>query len=129
MTGGDWTVITRLAGVPDNVLGLEVKGDLTSDDYRETLGPALKAHREMHDKVRLLVVLGDEFKGFTAGALWQDEKLLDANLFAFERVAVVTDSGPVRATMHLFGWMIPGDVKLFDTGEIDEAKAWTSSYK
>lgn len=120
-------MITRLTDLPDNVLGLEVTGELTSDDYRETLGPALKEHREKYDKVRLLAVLGDEFEGFTGGALWQDEKLLDTNFFSFERIAVVTDSGPVRGAMHLFGWMIPGGVRLFAADEVDEAKAWVSS--
>ena len=119
-------MITRLADLPDSVLGFRIAGELTSDDYKETLGPALKAQREKYDKVRLLVVLSDEFKGFTAGALWQDEKLLDTNLFSFERIAVVSDSDPIRGTMHLFGWMIPGEVKLFGGGEIDKATSWVS---
>jgi hypothetical protein len=120
-------MITRLEGRPDNVLGLEARGELTSNDYNESLVPAMKQQREKYDKVRLLVVLGDEFAGFTAGALWQDEKLLDTNLFSFERIAVATDSGPVRGAMHLFGWMIPGGVRLFGADEVDEAKAWVSS--
>lgn len=119
-------MITRLADLPDNVLGLEVKGDLTSDDYKETLAPAIEEQRKKHDKIRLLVVLGDEFKGFTAGALVQDEKLLDINLFSFEKIAVVTDSGPVRGAMDLFGWMIPGGVRLFGAHEVDAARAWVS---
>ena len=120
-------VITRLADLPDNVLALEVKGELTSDDYEEILAPAIKLQRENYDKIRLLVVLGDEFTGFTAGALWQDEKLLDTNFFSFERIAVATDSGPGRGAMHLFGWMIPGGVRLFGADEVDEAKAWVTS--
>jgi SpoIIAA-like len=120
-------VITRLADMPDEVLGLEATGKLTSEDYQETLVPAIKQQRETYDKVRLLVVLGDGFEGFTAGALWEDEKVLDTNLFSFEKIAVATDSGPVRGAMHLFGWMIPGGVKLFAADEVDEAKAWVSS--
>jgi SpoIIAA-like len=120
-------VITRLTDLPDDVLGLEVKGELTSDDYTDTLAPAIREHREKYDKVRLLVVLGDEFKGFTAGALWQDEKLLDTNLFSFEKIGVVTDSGPIRGAMHLFGWMIPGGVRLFGADEVDDARAWVTS--
>ncbi|HEY7024341.1 MAG TPA: STAS/SEC14 domain-containing protein [Candidatus Limnocylindrales bacterium] len=113
--------------MPDNVLGLEATGEVTSADYKETLAPAIRELREKHGKVRLLVLLGDEFTGFTAGALWQDEKLLDTNFSSFEKVAVVTESGPVRGAMHLFGWMIPGAVRLFGTDERDEAKAWVSS--
>jgi hypothetical protein len=120
-------MITRLADLPDNVLGLDVKGEVTSDDYRELLIPAVQEQRARSDTIRLLVVLGEEFDGFTAGALWQDEKLLDTNLHAFERIAVATDSGPVRGAMHLFGWMIPGDVRLFDSDEIDVARAWICS--
>ena len=120
-------MITRLADLPDNVIGLEATGELTSDDYKQVLAPAIKDQLERYDKVRLLVVLGTRFEGFTAGALWEDEKLLDTHLRSFEKIAVATDSGPVRGALHLFGWMIPGGVKLFGADEVEQATAWVTS--
>ena len=39
-------MITLLEDLPDDVLGVEVAGEITSDDYKQTLLPALERHRE-----------------------------------------------------------------------------------
>lgn len=28
--------------------------------------------------------------------------------------------------MHVLGWMVPGELKLFDIAEFDDAKAWAA---
>jgi hypothetical protein len=120
-------MLTVLDGLPDNVLGLEATGEVTRDDYRETLLPAVRRQRETYGKIRLLYVLGEDYDGYTAGAMWEDEKLLDGNPFAWERIAVVTDSTSVRALVRTFGWMIPGGVRLFGADEVEQAKEWVSA--
>jgi SpoIIAA-like len=44
----------------------------------------------------------------------------------WHRIAVVTDVDWVRHLMGLFGWMSPGEVKLFALDEFDEAKTWVA---
>lgn len=119
-------MITLLDNVPHTVLGVEAAGEISRDDYKQTLEPAFEKHREQYGKVRLLYVLDDEHD-FTAGALWEDEKLFDRHPFSFEKIAVVTNAKGVRGLVRTFGWMIPGDVRLFATGEIDQAKEWVAS--
>jgi hypothetical protein len=119
-------VITMLDNLPDAVLGVEVSGDITRDDYTQILLPAIDQHREAHGKVRLLYVLDDEHD-FTSGALWEDEKLLDRHPFSFAKIAIATNAKGIRGLVKTFGWMIPGDVKLFTRDEIDQARSWISS--
>ena len=119
-------MITLLEGLPDDVLGVEASGEITSDDYKRTLLPALAQHREAHGKVRLLYVLDDDHD-FTTGALWQDERLFDRHPLSFAKIAVTTNASGIRTLIKAVGWMIPGDVKLFATDEIDQARDWVSS--
>jgi hypothetical protein len=119
-------MIEVIEGVPEGVVGLEAVGEVTSDDYESVAMPAITKARDVSDKVRLLYVLGDRFTGYTAGAMWDDTKLGLAHPFSWERVAVVTDVEHLRATVRGFGWLIPGEVKLFSTSELEDAKAWVS---
>jgi hypothetical protein len=118
-------VITLLDDLPDDVVGVEVSGDITKEDYTQTLLPALERQRETQGKVRLLYVLPDDHD-FTAGALWQDEKLFDSHPLSFAKIAIATDADGIRGVIKAFGWMIPGDVKLFHIEEIEQARAWVS---
>jgi hypothetical protein len=119
-------VIRLLDTVPDTVLGIEAAGEITRDDYTQTLKPAFERHREQYGKVRLLYRLDDEHD-FSAGALWEDEKLFDRHPFSFEKIALVTNAKGVRGLVRTFGWMIPGDVRLFATDEVEQATEWVAS--
>jgi len=80
--------------------------------------------REGHDKIRLLYVLGDDFDGYSVGAIWEDAKLGAHSLTAWERAAVVTDVGWIRHLMAAVGWMLPGEIRVFGLDGEDEARAW-----
>jgi hypothetical protein len=40
---------------------------------------------------------------------------------------VVSDKDWVRHGIALFGWTMPGDVKMFDASQVDEAIAWAAA--
>jgi SpoIIAA-like len=119
-------MITIIEGLPEGVVGLEAVGDVTSEDYERFAMPAIERARAGRDKVRLLYVVGDGFAGYTAGAMWEDAKLGLSHPFSWERISVVTDEASIRTMVHGFGWLIPGDLKLFSMSELDDAKAWVS---
>jgi hypothetical protein len=77
-------------------------------------------------EVRFLIVIPD-FDGMSGGALWQDLKLGFEHIRAFKRIALVTDIGWVHHLTSLFGWMTPGETKIFSIAERDEAIAWVAS--
>ena len=119
-------MIERIIDLPDRVLGFKASGEVTADDYKEVLVPTLEAKLTKQDKVRLLYVLGDGFKGYTGGAAWEDAKVGMTHLTAFERIAVVTDVDWIENMVKAFGFAMPGEVRVFDNDDLEEARTWIS---
>ena len=90
---------------------------------RQVLDPAVEA-AAAHGKVRLLIVLGDEYDGYSAGAAWQDTKLGFGERKAWERIALVTDHERMQDAVGLFAWMVPGELRTFAMAGLDDAVAW-----
>jgi hypothetical protein len=44
----------------------------------------------------------------------------------WHRIALVTDVEWVRHLSGLFGWMSPGEMKLFALSDLDAAKEWVA---
>ena len=55
-------MIERITDLPDRVLGLRASGEVTADDYKQVLVPALEEKLGQHRKVRLLYVIGEGFE-------------------------------------------------------------------
>ena len=72
------------------------------------------------------VVVGEDFSGFEAAALWDDTKLGLKHLGGWERMAVVSDVEWIRAAIKIFGLAIPGHVRVFHDRELGEARRWIS---
>jgi hypothetical protein len=119
-------VIRVLDGLPANVLGVEASGRVTDDDYEAVLVPAVREKRTAHDRLRFLYVLGDDFDGWTMGAMWEDAKLGLKDPKTWEKIAVVGDKDWLAHVVKAFGWMIPGEVRAFHLHELDAAKAWVA---
>jgi SpoIIAA-like len=122
-------VLERISDMPDSVVGIRASGEVTGDDYRNVLIPAVEAALEAGHKVRLLYVLGEDMKGlgFTAGAALQDTKFGLGHYSSWERVAVVCAKEWLRHSVDILGYLIPGEVKAFSPAEETEARAWVSS--
>ncbi len=119
-------MLTLIDGLPDRVIGIRASGEVTDDDYEDVLVPAIDDRRARHDKVRLLYVLGEEFTGYEADAVWEDVKLGMRTFNAYDKIAVVTDATWMRRAVSAFGWMLPGEVRVFDMPSLDDATAWIS---
>jgi hypothetical protein len=119
-------MIELLSGLPDNVLGFEAKGEVTGDDYERVLVPAVEDRLTRNDKIRLVYVLGEDFSGYSAGAMWDDAKVGMHHLFSWERIALVTDHESYGRMTKGFGFLMPAKVRVFATAELDDAKTWAS---
>ncbi len=120
-------MLDRITDLPDNVVGVVARGELTSDDYEKVLMPAVDHALEGHDKIRLLYVLGGAFDGLTAGAMWDDTKVGFSHVTRWEKIAVVTDKDWVRHSVEVFGYLMPGEVKAYTTAEESAARTWVSA--
>jgi len=120
-------VIQLMENLPDNVIGFEAVGEVDAGDYKSTLDPAVDAALENNDKLRLIYVLGDQFDGYTGGAMWEDTKLGIGHWGAWEKIALVTDRDWVDDAIKFLGWMVPGEIKVYSTTDTEAAKEWASA--
>jgi len=119
-------MVERIEEMPAGTIGFKVVSDLTGDDYREQIEPALAAAAAAGD-VRLLFEIDAGF-GMDAGAMIEDArtglKLGLGHLKAWKRTAVVTDVDWISKAIRAFGFMAPGEVKVFGREELGPAKVW-----
>ncbi|NGY03735.1 STAS/SEC14 domain-containing protein [Solimonas terrae] len=117
-------MIDLIPGLPDDVLGVSASGHVDADDYRQVLIPAVEASLAKHTKLRLLFVTAPSFKGYSAGAMWEDAKLGFHHLTHWRKAAIVSDVRWLRSAVAAFAFAIPCPVQLFRGDQLDEAKAW-----
>ena len=114
----------RIDGFADNVVAVRGTGHVTAEDYRTVLTPEIERATGGGRKVRLLMELGTGFEGYETSALLADTTLGVGHLGSFERIGIVTDDEWLRRAVHLFGGLIPGDVRLFRAADADVARDW-----
>jgi len=120
-------MLQPIEGLPSSVVAFEASGEVEASDYQDVLDPAVDAALEAHDKVRFLYVLGDEFEGYTAHAMWEDTKVGVGHWARWEKIALVTDDHTYHNAVKAFGWLFPGDLKLFSLAELADAKDWIAA--
>ena len=121
-------MIEPLSDLPDGVIGFRFSGHVSKDEYRSVLLPLLEEHIDSGDKIRLAVLIDNDFDRFEAGALWEDMKFGFGSglthLSSWERMALVSDADWVHHAIALFGWLVPGEVKVFPLAQLNAAKQW-----
>ncbi|MBN9623776.1 MAG: STAS/SEC14 domain-containing protein [Actinobacteria bacterium] len=119
-------MVERIEEMPAGTIGFRVVSDLTGDDYREQIEPALAEAADKGDG-RLLFEIGSNF-GMEAGAVLEDAKtglkLGLGHMKAWKRTAIVTDVEWIRKAIKAFGFMAPGEVQVFALAEVGAAKVW-----
>ena len=122
-------MVERLADMPPGTIGFRAAGEIERQDYDEVLAPELQRALEAGAGLRTLSVIED-LDEIEPGALWADAKL-GFNLGirhheAWVRSAIVTDIEWMARATKLFAWMIPGEARVFQLAELDQAKAWVA---
>ena len=119
-------MIELIQNVPDNVIAFKFIGKITGGDYGSVLIPAMETALKKHDKVRALAQLGPEFTGFESAAMWDDAKVGLKHYTHWEKIALVTDSEWIIRSVKIFGFLVPGEIKLFGNNQLDEALVWVA---
>jgi hypothetical protein len=121
-------MVERIEEMPAGTIGFKVVDELTWDDYREQIEPALAEGAEKGD-VRLLFEVDSSF-GMSAGTVLEDAKtglkLGLGHMKAWKRTAIVTEVDWIRKAVKAFGFMAPGEMRVFDLAELGAAKIWIS---
>ncbi len=119
-------MFTPIEDLPDSVIGFTASGKIHADDYRQTLIPAVKDVISRTGKARVILVLGPEWEGYSAAAMFDDAKLGIEHAKAWERFALVSDAEWIKHVATLFGWIVPGSIRSYPYAELDAAKTWVS---
>jgi hypothetical protein len=117
-------MIELIEDLPRNVVGISVKGRVTKDECREVLAPAIAKSLRWREKIRLYYELGSRFPG----SGWDDLDLGFENAARCERIAIVTDIAWVRLTVKAIRFLIPGEIRVFDTIEASAARVWITAW-
>lgn len=119
-------MLELLPHLPDHVLGIQARGEVTAEDYRSVLVPAVEDKISRYQELHLLYVLGGDFEGYSGLAAWEDAKVGLRHFTDFDRIAVVTNVNWITRTVKAFSFVVPGDVRVFANEEIDTARQWVS---
>ena len=119
-------MIRLIDGLPDSVVGFEAVGEVRAGDYKSVLDHAVDAALQSRDKIRLLYVLGDEFDGYSGGAMWEDTKIGVSHWSRWEKIALVTDHKHYEEGVKAFTWMMPCEVKVYAVADRADAEAWVA---
>ena len=116
-----------VSDLPDGTIGFRVSGTITREEYHQMLDPIVAA-LDRGEKINLLTVTAPDFHGLELGALWEDMKAEGSvglkHRSSWRRLAVVTDKDWMRHAISGFGWLFPGEMRVFEPDQLDTAKAW-----
>lgn len=119
-------MIQQLDNMPDNMIGFRAQGEVTKDDFTNTVIPLVEQQIEKTGKLNYLLLLDTSIKDFSAGAWWQDAMMGIKNLTKWNRAAIVSDSEGIRKFTDFFSILMPGEFKGFHKEDLDKAVLWTS---
>lgn len=120
----DLSMITRIENLPADIIGYRYDGEVTATDYETVLFPAVEAAVQQNKELKVLCLLGEEFKGFDLSAL-KDDAALGFHYFKnWKKIAFVSDKDWLNHVVKAFGFLMPGKVRTFKTADFEEAKNW-----
>lgn len=120
-------MIEVLPGFPDDVAAFACHGHVTKADYAAVLEPAIADRLNRHEKLRLYYEVAPDFSGLDPGAVWEDTKVGLSNFRHWQRFAVVTDIDWIKHSVALFGFLMPGELRVFPTTEAGQAREWITA--
>ncbi len=104
------------------IVVLKIKEKLDKKDY-DLFVPMVERQIASAAPVRLLIELHD-FKGWTAGALWEDTKFAARHFSDIDRLAVVGDARWQQGVAVFFKPFTRAQVRYFDMQASEAARQW-----
>jgi SpoIIAA-like len=123
-------MVERIEDMPDGTIGFRATGKLTKADYEQVLMPPLRELVEAEKEIRLLFVASDEVEQLELSAVGADIKagwdLGARHMSLWRRTAMVTDLAWLTKAARAFGWLAPGELRVFGVGQLSEATEWVA---
>lgn len=116
-----------LGGFPRDVVAIKARGIITAQDYQQILNPVVEEKLKIHDRLKLLMILDDEFASWSEEAAWDDVRFGFSHMGDFSKIALVTDIAWVRHGAKIFAPLMRAQVHIFDVQEMEDAASWIRS--
>jgi hypothetical protein len=122
-------VLESVPDMPPGTLGFKASGEITAENLEEVALEPLRAKAEAGEKLRVLTLVDHLHED--PRAIWETIKA-DAEFGllkrdSWQRTAVVSDVGWAQRLTKLFGWAVPGELRVFEESELEAAKAWLAA--
>lgn len=105
------------------IIHFTVTGKLEQEDYNVFV-PEMERQIAAHKPIRIIFELND-FKGWSAGALWEECKLAYKHLGSdVERIALIGDKQWEKNMAVFTQPFTKTDIRYFDTAEKLQAETW-----
>ena len=117
-------MLREIMNLQTNVIGVAATGTVTAKDYEDIMIPIIEEKLKTYPKIKFLYYIDAEFENYELKAMFDDAKLGIKYFNALEKIAVVSDLNWIKNGVQAFGFMMPGEVKVFDIANLDNAKEW-----
>lgn len=119
-------MIHHLQNLPSNIVGFKAVGEITEEDFSETVMPKVKELIDKTDQLNYLLVLETSLKNFTVGAWMKDALMGIKHLTKWNRAAIVSDTEAIRSFTNFFSYLMPGEFKGFEHKDLEKAIEWVA---
>ncbi len=117
-----------IADLPDDIIGIAVRGKITRRDYHMVLIPATLDKLSRHNKLGIFCTMGP-WEGIEMGAVREDVHFGLNHWRDFSHAAVVMPDGPLKALGRLLAPLHPAKTRFYRPGEEYLARAWLVSQR
>jgi hypothetical protein len=119
-------MITEIKNLPSNMVGFKASNEVTESDFTEEVMPKVKELVSKTDELNYMLVLDTSVKNFTAGAWFKDAVMGVKHLTKWNRAAIVSDVEGVKIFTDIFSVLAPGEFKVFEHKDEQQAISWVS---
>jgi hypothetical protein len=117
-------MVKVLEDIRKDFIGFELSSTVTAEDYEKTLIPAIKEKLKSTQKLKVLYHVSKDFDSYELKAMFDDAKVGFEFWSNWEKIAVVSDVEWIVASVKIFSFMLPGEIRTFSNDELEEAKEW-----
>lgn len=114
-------MLEKIADLPPGIVGVKAFETVSKDDYEKVMEPLFDEARKRGEKLRFLYEFAHDFRGFSAGAAWEDARFGLGAVRDLAGCAVVTDIAWVRESSRFVGFWLPCPVRVFALEEREQA--------
>jgi hypothetical protein len=119
-------MITKLSNLPSNMVGFSASGEVTENDIKTVVLPAVQELVSRTGELNYLLQLDTSLKDFTLGAWVQDAVLGAKHLLKWNRAAIISDVNAIKKFTEVFSVVVPGEFRGFAKDDLQSAIDWVS---